>query len=69
MLSASLVATITSPDFSGHDGLLFRCLAVTSQAQERHGIDESCSDIKSPAKLTGGIIKREGVVEVVEALT
>lgn len=68
-LSASLMAAVTSPNFSGHDYLLSHSLAVTGQAQVTHGIDESCGEVQSPAKLTSRVVKGEGVVVVMEALT
>lgn len=67
--SASFMAAITSPNFSGHDDLLSRSLGVTGQAQVTHDIDESCGEVQSPPKLTSRVIKGEGVVVVMEALT
>lgn len=40
--SATLVTSISSPQFPSHDDLLGDLLAITGQAQEAHEVDEGC---------------------------
>lgn len=49
---ASLVASITIPNFSSQDGLLGRSLAVTGQAKIAHKVNETSSEIPPPAIFT-----------------
>lgn len=49
---ASLVASITIPNFSSQDGLLGHSLAVTGQAKIAHKVNETSSEIPPPAIFT-----------------
>lgn len=50
--SASLVTSITSPNFSSQDGPLGDFLAVTGQAKKAHKINKTSSEIPPPAVFT-----------------
>lgn len=66
--SANLVAAVTCSLGAGQDEVAGHPLAVLGQAQKAHEVYEGSGDVHLNAELTGGVVKGEGVVVVVEAL-
>lgn len=67
--SGSLPASIPCPAFASLDHLRWDLLAVTGQAKPTHQVYETGGGIEAQAKLTGRVVEREGMVEVVKTLT
>lgn len=67
--SASLVASVPSPNYPRQDGGLFYFLAVARQAEVAHEVNETRREVPPPAVLTGGVVKRERVMVIVVPLT
>lgn len=65
--STTFVAAITRAPYASTDRFLRRHPAVLGQPQEAHEVYEGRGEIKLAAKFTGGIVKGECVMVVVEA--
>lgn len=65
--SATFVAAITRSLNASNDQFLRNPLAVLGQAQEAHEVYKGSGEIELAAKLTGGVVKGECVMVVVEA--
>lgn len=65
--SATFVAAVTRPLFACNYHFLWHPLTVRGQTQEAHKVYKGSGEIELTAKLTGGVVKGECVMVVVEA--
>lgn len=67
--SATFVAAVAGPLHAAEDGVLGHPLAVPGQTQEAHEVYEGSGEVQLAAKLTGGVVKGECVMVVMEAFS
>lgn len=65
--SATFVAAVTCSLYASPDCFLQHPFAVLGQTQEAHAVYKGSGEIELEAKLTGGVVKGECVMVVVEA--
>lgn len=63
------IAAVSSPLFASLDHLPGGLLSVSGQTQPKHEVNEPCGRVEFQAKLTSGIIKWKGVVEIMKTFT